>query len=126
MPLERINYPQLAPPVGPYVHGVKHNRTLYISGLTAFGSPSQNGTQSQQAEAIFDQVSVILDQEKIGLDQLIKVTVFVTHLGDMVHLRQTLMDIYGDHKPASSLVKVDQLFSPELSIEIEAIFALPE
>jgi len=31
---------------------------------------------------------------------------------------------YGEHLPASSLVEVSRLFSPDLSIEIEAVFGL--
>jgi len=35
-----------------------------------------------------------------------------------------LFHYYGDHLPASSLVQVSALFSPDLKIEIEGIMAL--
>ena len=40
MKIDRINYQELDEPVGPYVHAVKHNGVLYLSGITAFGTPA--------------------------------------------------------------------------------------
>jgi len=40
---ERKNYPQLGEVNAPYVHAVKHGATLYVSGLTAFGTAAQQG-----------------------------------------------------------------------------------
>ncbi|HFP9441948.1 TPA: RidA family protein, partial [Raoultella ornithinolytica] len=39
--LIRKNYPELGEVKAPYVHSVRHGDTLYISGLTAFGTPAQ-------------------------------------------------------------------------------------
>ncbi|WP_425298446.1 hypothetical protein [Pseudovibrio ascidiaceicola] len=39
-------------------------------------------------------------------------------------LRSVLVDLYGDHLPASSLVEVQKLFHPDLKIEIEATLTL--
>lgn len=40
---ERKNYPPLDEVKAPYVHAVKHDATLYVSGLTAFGTAAQQG-----------------------------------------------------------------------------------
>jgi len=42
----------------------------------------------------------------------------------MESLRSTLFELYGRDIPASSMIKVDALFSADLKIEIEAIIAL--
>ncbi|MGD1953370.1 MAG: hypothetical protein ACFB14_27550 [Leptolyngbyaceae cyanobacterium] len=42
MKVERKNYPHLDAPVGPYVHGVSYNGLLFLSGLTAFSTPTQS------------------------------------------------------------------------------------
>ncbi len=81
--LQRFNSETLTPPVSPYVHAVRHHNTLYLSGLTAFGTEAQNGSVGEQASAI-----------------------------------------YGANLPASSLLKVEALFAPELKLEIEAVFAV--
>lgn len=122
--LIRKNYSELGQVKGPYVHAVKHNETLYISGLTAFGTASQGKCIADQAEEIFTQLHRIALAEKTSLSSLIKVTVFVTSLEDLEQLRIVLFRNFGEHLPASSLVQVTQLFSTDLNIEIEAILAL--
>ncbi|ORM84112.1 enamine deaminase RidA [Pantoea deleyi] len=121
---ERKNYPQLGDVKAPYVHAVKHGSTLYVSGLTAFGTAAQQGEIAEQAEAIFDQLRLVAEAEQTSLAALLKVTIFVTSFTEINALRQVLYRYYGDHLPASSLVQVSGLFSPDLRIEIEAIFAL--
>ncbi len=124
MTVERINYPELGLPVGPYTHAVVQGKTLYTSGFTAFGTKAQESSIAEQAKEIFDQLEVIANAQGTSMEDLIKVTVFVTDLSDMIALRDTLVEIYGDFTPASSLIKIESLFAPELKIEIEAIFAL--
>ncbi|WP_420549129.1 RidA family protein [Curvivirga sp.] len=123
MNIHRQNITKLAEPVGPYTHVVQHGDILYTSGFTAFGSDAQHDTIDQQAIAIFDQLKIVATEMGSSLDKLIKVTIFVTEFEEMEALRDTLFSIYGTHIPASSLIKIDQLFAPELKIEIEAIFA---
>ncbi len=124
MLLERKNYPQLDQPVGPYVHAVKYNGLLFLSGLTAFNTPAQQKDIAAQAEAIFAQIATIARAEQTGLEALLKVTVFVTSLAGIDRLREQMFKTYGTHLPASSLVQVAQLFSPDLQIEVEAILAV--
>ncbi|WP_085899805.1 RidA family protein [Kiloniella majae] len=124
MSLERINYPELGLPVGPYTHAVIQGNTLYTSGFTAFGTAQQSASIGDQAKAIFLQLEIIAKAQNTSLQNLVKVTVFVTDMSDIDALRLALTEIYGDHTPASSLIKIEALFAPELKIEIEAIFAL--
>jgi 2-iminobutanoate/2-iminopropanoate deaminase len=125
MTVERKNYSQLAQPVGPYVHAVKYNGMLFISGLTAFGTPAARQGLAEQARVIFEQIAAIAEAEHTDLAALIKVTSFVTSFEQIGALRGALFEIYGKELPASSLVQVSRLFAPELQLEIEAILAVP-
>jgi len=120
----RKNYPELGEVKAPYVHSVKHGQTLYISGLTAFGTPAQHKGIAEQAEEIFTQLRKIVSAEGADFSALLKVTIFITSFDEIDALRNVLYRNYGDHLPASSLVEISRLFSPDLSIEIEAIFGL--
>ncbi|MDW6005468.1 RidA family protein [Vibrio mangrovi] len=124
MNLQRKNYASLDEPIGPYVHAVRHENTLYLSGLTAFGTSAQFDPIELQTKAIFEQIRSICQAENTGLENLIKITAFVTDLSRMSELRQALFEVYGEHLPASSLIHVAGLFSPELKIEIEAVVAV--
>lgn len=126
MLVERKNYLQLGHPVGPYVHAVKYAGLIFISGLTAFGSSSQGQSLAKQAENIFHQLTYIADEEGTTLASLVKVTIFITSFAEVAELRETLFHLYGENLPASSLVQVTALFSPDVSIEIEAVLAVPE
>lgn len=122
--LTRKNYRELGEVKAPYVHAVKHGDTLYVSGLTAFGTPAQQSDIATQAEAIFQQLHIIAASEGTSLKNLIKVTIFITSFEEINALRAVLFKHYGDALPASSLVQISQLFSPDLKVEIEAIMAL--
>lgn len=122
--LIRKNYPELGDVNAPYVHAVKHGDTLYVSGLTAFGTAAQTADIASQAEVIFQQLHTLAAQENTSLKNLIKVTLFITSFAQINELRAVLFRHYGEHLPASSLVQISQLFSPDLQIEIEAVIAL--
>ena len=124
MPLQRKTYYCLPEAVGPYVHAVAHQGTLHISGLTAFATDAQAQAADQQAKEILSQISAVAAEEGVSLTNLIKVTIFVTDLTALGELRSVLADAYGDNRPASSLVEVQNLFHPDLKIEIEATLAL--
>lgn len=126
MKLERKNYPSLGKPVGPYVHAVKHGNTLYLSGMTAFGTDAQSDNIENQAKEIFRQIQEIAVIEESGLDNLIKITAFVTELKRVSELRDMLFNIYGQNLPASSLIHVAGLFAEDLKIEIEAVIAVKD
>ena len=121
--VERNNYKELGLPVGPYVHCVKHNSLLYLSGLTAYGTDAQEGSLEEQTRSIFDQISLIATREGSSLANLISVLIHVTDIGDLSGLRDALFDIYGSQTPVSTLVEVSKLFAPGLKVEITATIA---
>ncbi len=122
--IERKNYADLGEVQGPYTHSVIHQNILYTSGLTAFGCTAQSEGIEAQTRVIFSQLSHVCQTNNVTLQNLIKVTIFVSDLSEMERLRETLLDLYGNHIPASSLIKVDTLFAEDLKIEIEAIIGL--
>ncbi|QUY50422.1 RidA family protein [Serratia plymuthica] len=122
--LKRINYPQLPAPGGPYVHAVRHGDTLYVSGLTAFATEAQGQTAQQQTQAVLEQLATITAAEGTNLKGLIKITVFLTEIGDLQAIRPVLFDYFDGALPACSLVAVSALFSPQVSVEIDAVVAL--
>lgn len=123
-PLERKVYETLSPPGGPFSHAVRFGNTLYLSGMTAHGTPAQGKSMAEQAEAIWDRIGAIAQAEGTDLGSLIKVTIFITDLGQAPQLREVLISRYSGQPPASSMVEVSGLFSPDANIEIEAVLGL--
>ncbi|AJQ96872.1 RidA family protein [Gynuella sunshinyii] len=121
---ERINYECLPVITGPYVHATKYNKTLFVSGLTAYGTDAQNLDLIRQCEEILSQLNRILEQEKRSKNDLVKLTIFVRDISLLASIREQLFKFYEGYLPACSLVEVSSLVHPDLQIEIEAIVAL--
>lgn len=121
---ERVNYPFLPAIAGPYVHAVKHQQTMYISGLTALGTDAQCSGLPEQTQAILDQISAVLDYERRTISDLIKLTIYVKDISQLGSIRMLLKHFYSGCLPACSLVEVSRLVDPALQIEIEATVAL--
>ena len=122
--VERVNYEGLPQIAGPYVHATKHNKMLFISGLTAYGTDSQSLDMLAQSKAILGQISEILRLEQRSKSDLVKITIFVRDISMLAGVRELLFEFYDGHLPACSLVEVSNLIHPDLHIEIEAIVAL--
>ncbi|CAK4074928.1 MULTISPECIES: RidA family protein [Vibrio] len=122
--VERMTYDGLPQIAGPYVHAAKHNKTLYVSGLTAYGTGAQVSGLIEQTQEILGQLSEILKVEKRSKSDLIKLTIFVRDMSMLGSIRELLFDFYDGHLPACSLVEVSKLIHPDLQIEIEAIIGL--
>jgi enamine deaminase RidA (YjgF/YER057c/UK114 family) len=122
--VERINYPNLPQIAGPYVHATKHNGTLYLSGLTAYGTDAQPLDMAAQAKEVLNQIAQVFEQEKRSKSDLVKLTIFVRDMSKLTSIRELLFDFYDGYLPACSLVEVSKLIHPDLQIEIEAVVAL--
>ena len=122
--VERINYSALPQVAGPYVHATKHDKTLYISGLTALGTSSQSEGLPEQCSQILSQISSILESEQRRKQDIIKLTIFVRDISLLATIREQLFEFYEGFLPACSLVEVSKLIHPDLLIEIEAVIAL--
>jgi 2-iminobutanoate/2-iminopropanoate deaminase len=122
--IQRSNYAGLTAPAGPYSTAVRHNDSLYLSGMTAFGTDAQGQGLAREAEAIMGQIKQVARAESLTLQNLVKVTIYVTTLDDLDGLRKVLTRHYEGAFPASSLVRVAGLFSPEVSVEMEALFGM--
>ncbi len=122
--IQRKNYAALGLPAGPYTHSVVHGNTLYTSGITALGSSAQSQGIENQLKEIYKQIEYICTQNGASLSDLLKVTIYITDMEELSVARETLFTLYGEHIPASALIQVNGLYSPELKVEVEAIIAV--
>ena len=124
MEIARRNFPEIGEPGGPFCHSVRAGNMLYISGATAGGTDAAHGTAAQQAEAILQKLSHILEAEGATLANVVKVTVFLTDMGERSEIARVRERYFQGVYPASTLVQVAALASPNLKLEIEAVAAL--
>jgi enamine deaminase RidA (YjgF/YER057c/UK114 family) len=102
----RVHNPStVAAPIGSYSHAIEvppNARWLYISGQIGIGPDGKVGEGiARQAE-------------------LVKVTTYLTRKEDIAESRAARARALGDVRPASTLVVVSALASPDYLIEVEA------
>ena len=127
MPLERINPEELATPQT-YTHVIvaTGSRLVFVAGQVAEddeGNVVGPGDLAVQARRAFDNVGRALAGARARPDQVAKLTIFVV---DYRHeylpaIDEGRMALFGDHKPADTLVGVEALSRPDYLIEVEAI-----
>lgn len=119
-----INPDTIAPPVGRYTHAVETApgaRILHISGqvgVTPDGRIAQ-GFAAQCAQ-IWKNIEGILKAAGMEIGDLIRVTTYLVNAADIAESRAQRAAAIGDHRPASTLLVISGLASPEYVVEIEA------
>ncbi len=99
-------------------------RWLYISGQLGVGPDGKlrDGTAAQ-AEQAWTNILNLLSEAGMGPQDLVKITTFITSPADVATVRAARERVLGSARPASTLLVVQALASPEYRIEIEAVAA---
>jgi 2-iminobutanoate/2-iminopropanoate deaminase len=110
----------MAQPIGPYTPIVRAGEWLVCSGQLGVseGSLVDGGVQAQARQAIAN-LAALLDGEGASLSDVVKTTVFMTHISDFALINEVYAEGFGDHRPARSAVAVAGLPLGGL-VEIEA------
>jgi enamine deaminase RidA (YjgF/YER057c/UK114 family) len=124
----RKNYPELPPTRAPHFHSVRAGNLLFLSGATARDTEAAFSDIRAQADVIYKRIKFILEAEGGSVDNVVKVTQFVTEIDEAASkaVYETRQKYFGEKVPASTRVQVVGLVDPNLKIEIEAIAVLPD
>lgn len=119
-----VNPASIAPPVGTYSHAIETPpgaRILHISGQVGIDRAGQVGRDIRsQAELVWSNIQAILGAAGMGLTDLVRVNTYLVDAADIPESRAVRKAVLGEHRPASTLLVVGALASPDYRIEIEA------
>lgn len=106
--------------------GIRFGDLLFISGQAGAGEDGRivAGGFRCQGEQAFANLQRALEAGGSSLEDVIKVTIFVTDMGhfdDVVALRR---QFFSAPYPADTIAQVQALYDPAVMIEIEAIAAI--
>jgi 2-iminobutanoate/2-iminopropanoate deaminase len=100
---------------------------LFISGLTSRdpdGNVIGEGDIKLQTETILENMQKLLAQAGGSMADIVKVTVFIRDMELFDQIHEVRRRYFKEPYPASSMVEVSRLVSPEHLIEVEAIAAI--
>jgi 2-iminobutanoate/2-iminopropanoate deaminase len=126
--LQRINPQGLSTPQT-YSHIVKAGKLLFIAGqvgATADGKVVGPGMK-EQTEQVLGNLQAALRSQGLDISHVAKITIYTTSISEFraQEVAAVRAKFFGTNRPASTLVQVQQLASPEYKIEIEAIAVAP-
>ena len=112
--------------IGPYSQAIQTGGLLFISGQIpvdpATGEVVTGDVAAQTRQAIKNIVA-ILQSQGIGLENVVKATVFLTDMNDFPIVNQVYGEYFPQAAPARSCVQVVRL-PKDVSVEIETIACL--
>jgi 2-iminobutanoate/2-iminopropanoate deaminase len=117
----------LSAPISHYVHAVRFGDLLFVSGLTAHDAGDAlvgSNDPAAQARKVLENLQAVLRAAGADFGDVLKVTVFLTDIGDRALINPVRQEFFGSARPASTLVEVSALALPGMKVEIEAVVGL--
>ncbi|ETW92111.1 MAG: hypothetical protein ETSY1_45105 [Candidatus Entotheonella factor] len=102
-------------------------RLVYISGQVAWdaaGNIVGKGDIEAQARQVFGNLRQVLADAGGGLDNLLKITTYVTDINHYPAVIEVRNAFFPDELPASTLIVVESLFDRDWLLEVEGIAAI--
>lgn len=125
---EEIRVPELGTPISHYTDAVRVGDLLFVSGCVptdAEGNVVGGDDVAAQARKVFENIGLILERAGASFADVAKVTVYLTDVDDRPKINPVRQELFGDTKPASTLVEVSRLAIPGIKIEVEAVARVP-
>jgi 2-iminobutanoate/2-iminopropanoate deaminase len=118
----------LAEPISHYTDAVKAGGLVFVSGIVPIDAEGQvvgEGDVVEQTRQIFRNLELVLRAAGCGFGDVVKVTLFLLDVNDRARINPVRQEVFGDARPASTLVEVSALAVPGALLEIEAVAAIP-
>jgi reactive intermediate/imine deaminase len=115
-------------PISHYTDAVRvEGPLLFVSGVVPVdeeGGLVGGDDVVAQARQVFANLGAVLAAGGAAYADVVKVTVFLTDVADRPRINPVRQDVFGEARPASTLVEVPSLAVPGAKIEVEAVAAV--
>ena len=110
-----------------YSQGIKvtgAQTILFLAGQVSYekdGSAKHKGDFKAQARECFACIKRLVEEAGGGVKNVVKLNTYILDVNNRPAYREARKEIFGDHEPASTMVQISALASPDFLIEVEAI-----
>ena len=125
---EEIRVDGLAEPISHFTDAVRAGGFLHVSGIVPVDGEGRlvGGDDAvAQTRRVFENMSAVLAAGGCGFEDVVKVTVFLTDIDDRPLINPVRQAVFGDTRPASTLIEVPRLAVPGAKVEIECVALVP-
>jgi reactive intermediate/imine deaminase len=128
MTRREIRVEGLAEPISHFTDAVLAGGFLYVSGIVAVDGDGRlvgGDDVVAQTRQVFENMRAVLEAAGCGFEDVVKVTVFLTDVDDRARINPVRQEVFGDARPASTLVEVPRLAVDGAKVEIECVAVVP-
>jgi 2-iminobutanoate/2-iminopropanoate deaminase len=117
-----------APPaIGPYSHAVRAGDLLFCSGqipLDPATGELVGSTAAAQARRCLENLQVVCESANVTLGQAVRLTVYMTDLGDFGEVNEVYAGFFGENDPPARVTVGVSGLPRGAQVEIDAVVAL--
>ena len=111
-----------------YSRAVRNGPHIAVSGTAPVGPDGRvvgSGDPYRQAQRCLEIIAAALAEAGAGLEHVIRTRMFVTDISQWEAVGRAHGEVFGEIRPATSMVQVAALIDPEMLVEIEADAFVP-
>jgi 2-iminobutanoate/2-iminopropanoate deaminase len=130
MPKQQITSPKLARPSGHFSQATMieaRGRLVFLSGMTARqadGTMAGIGDIAVQTRQVCENLKAAIEEAGGTMDDICRFDVYIRNMEHFEAIHKVRRDYFRPPAPASTMVEVCKMTSPEALIEISAIAVL--